>query len=108
MERHLCTSSFCYNPCLISRRVVICLHRLIILLLRQKITNKSVRGKKRKVLKENGKAPKLAIFNDYNTMCSYNIAHSNNLSVFYSKMKNIPKTLLCPFWHNMYENWIKK
>ena len=59
LKRHLFTSSFCYNPSLISRRVVICLHRFIILLLRYKgeIQINSVlisKGEKNNVLKGNG------------------------------------------------------
>ena len=70
-KRHLFTSSFCYNPCLISRRVVICLHRFIILLLRYKGKNKSIphysaRVRRTTFWKGMG-----------NTMRSYNTAHSN-------------------------------
>ena len=28
--------------------------------------------------------------------------------VLYGKMKNILKTALCTFWHDMYKKWIKK
>ena len=71
LKRHLFTSSFCYNPCLVSRRVVICLHRFIVLLLRYKGKNKSIphysaRVRRTTFWKGMG-----------NTMHSYNTAHIN-------------------------------